>query len=192
MSSFMPQETGKIAFRVGSIAILIALVFIAVHAAVTGNGSRRVSSPLKLIGHPAPELTLPTYEGGTFNLAAQRGHVVVLDFWATWCGQCMEAMPITHEVLDRYAARGVKLAAVNVDDPVERITASKRDFDLPATVPLAVGTETPLAYGITTLPTFVVIDAKGIVQAAGSMPADDVRTWLPGAIDKALAGGAAQ
>ncbi|MBI3935208.1 MAG: TlpA family protein disulfide reductase [Acidobacteria bacterium] len=64
---------------------------------------------------PAPDLELPDLTGQLRKLDDYRGHVVVLNFWATWCGPCAKEMPIFVETQHRYDARGVVLLAASLD-----------------------------------------------------------------------------
>jgi thiol-disulfide isomerase/thioredoxin len=66
-----------------------------------------------LLGKEAPTFTLPLLEGGDFDLAAEKGRIVVLDFWATWCGPCVESLPGLIETLSSFPADRVKLIGVN-------------------------------------------------------------------------------
>jgi hypothetical protein len=67
-----------------------------------------------LVGTPAPEFELPLLDGQTFRLADTKGRVVVLDFWATWCGPCLQSMPQVERVVHEFAEQNVQLIAVNV------------------------------------------------------------------------------
>ncbi|MCX6049823.1 MAG: redoxin domain-containing protein, partial [Chloroflexi bacterium] len=60
-------------------------------------------NPQPAIGYPAPDFTLTTLDGKTFNLRAHRGTPVVLNFWATWCGPCQEELPAVEATSARYA-----------------------------------------------------------------------------------------
>jgi thiol-disulfide isomerase/thioredoxin len=166
---------------------LVALVIVAVTTSPYRSTSRRAAGPAQLVGREAPSIDLPLHGGGTFDLKRERGRVVVLDFWATWCGTCIEAMPVVDEVTKRYEGRGVKLVTVNIDDTPERITRFAAASPLPGPVVLASETDVGAAYGAWSIPTIVVIDADGIVRFAGAMTAVDVRNKLATAIEAALA-----
>jgi thiol-disulfide isomerase/thioredoxin len=64
---------------------------------------------------PAPDFTLADLNGSTVTLSGLKGQIVVLDFWATWCGPCVEALVHLQELHEGYAGRGVIILAINVE-----------------------------------------------------------------------------
>src|SRR5215470_7403225 len=65
---------------------------------------------------PAPDFTLRTLEGQNLRLGEQRGRVVLVNFWATWCGPCRQEMPHLNKLYEKYKSSGFVLLGVNVDD----------------------------------------------------------------------------
>ncbi len=86
-----------------------------------GNGSTGTESPL--VGKPAPDFDLALVDGKRFHLADARGKVIVLDFWATWCGPCIQAMPQVEKVTGEFDAKDVQLVAVNLQETPQQIKA---------------------------------------------------------------------
>jgi len=131
-----------------------------------------------LVGKAAPELLLATAGGEAIDLEALRGQVVVLDFWATWCGPCRTALPWLHEVA-AWAQQGelpVTIVTVNTmeimdeqrDSPDERLAAVRnfwhqKGFTLP--VAMDYSDEVAADYGVQGIPATFVIRADGIVHA---------------------------
>ncbi|HXX64736.1 MAG TPA: TlpA disulfide reductase family protein [Bacteroidota bacterium] len=64
---------------------------------------------------PAPNFTLPTATGGTIELAKLHGKVVVVNFWATWCGPCRSEIPGMQEVYEKYKSKGLEIIGVSLD-----------------------------------------------------------------------------
>src|SRR4029077_7944685 len=76
-----------------------------------------------LVGKPAPVFELELLGGSKFRLAEHKGKVVVLDFWATWCGPCLQAMPQVDRVTQEFRDQDVRLIAVNLEETPKQITA---------------------------------------------------------------------
>lgn len=64
----------------------------------------------------APACNLKTPKGGTFSLGSLKGKLVLVDFWATWCGPCVKAMPDTYKLFVRYSANGFTFVDISIDD----------------------------------------------------------------------------
>jgi thiol-disulfide isomerase/thioredoxin len=109
---------------------------------------------------PAPAFSMPTYDGQTFSLTDGRGKIVVLDFWATWCGPCLQQMPILVDLAKRYP--DVMVVGVNSDND------AALDEVLEGHSPYTIARDEQQAswrkYFVTALPTTFVIDAQGIVR----------------------------
>src|SRR5437868_15207956 len=81
----------------------------------------------------APDFTLRTMDGPNLRLAEQRGRVVLVNFWATWCGPCKQEMPHLNRLYDKYRASGFVLLGVNVDEDARQAagTAAKLGVRFP-------------------------------------------------------------
>ena len=121
----------------------------------------------------AEDFTLKMAEGGTFRLADQRGKVVLVNFWATWCPPCREEMPAMQRLYDRHKARGLVLVAVSLDaDPAlvpPYVKASKLTFPIALDPKAEVGNK----YGVRALPSSFVVDKQGVMIALALGP----RVW---------------
>src|SRR5580704_17172136 len=86
------------------------------------------------IGQPAPALVAQELDGQTFDLSAQRGKVVIVNFWATWCPHCREEMPALDAFYRRYHGQGLEMIGVSTDRPRDRsdVTKVMQSYSYPA------------------------------------------------------------
>ena len=112
--------------------------------------------------HPvaAPDFTLPKIGGGTVTLSALRGQVVVMEFWATWCGPCRMSTPSVEAVYRTLKGRGVTALLINVGEKEEEITrwAGTR---FTAAILMDQDQDVARRYGVQGIPTLLVIDQEG-------------------------------
>jgi hypothetical protein len=145
-----------------------------------------------LLGQPAPEIQLPLLDGAEFSLASYRGkNVVMIDFWATWCGPCVEEMPALAEVAAEYAGQGVVFCALNQGEETEAIQKFLEEKALNIMVGLdssEPADSAGAAYGVQGIPTLVLIDKSGTVQSVHVGYRPDIKDVLREELDTLLAG----
>jgi cytochrome c biogenesis protein CcmG/thiol:disulfide interchange protein DsbE len=101
--------------------------------------------------------------GGQWSLSAQRGNIVLVNFWATWCPPCNMETPGLVALSKRYENRGVKFVGISMDDdPAKVVPAFVKKYDIPYPM-LAPTPDFQLAYSIESLPTSMLIDRNGHV-----------------------------
>ncbi|MEJ2110221.1 MAG: TlpA disulfide reductase family protein [Acidobacteriota bacterium] len=115
------------------------------------------------IGQPAPQFTLRDLDGKTVSLDQYKGKIVILDFWATWCGPCRMSMPMLDAIQDQYKGKLV-LLAVNVNEPKDIVRDYVVNGNLGSRVLLDEDGSIGGLYGVIGIPTQVVIDQNGTVQ----------------------------
>ena len=120
---------------------------------------------MDLIGAPAPTWTDIASATGEFpeTLGALRGRVVLLDFWATWCGPCRMMSSNLGALQAQYGARGLSVVGLSTED-LQRVASFARRTSMPYPVASDESAETTRSYGIANLPTVVVIDKHGVVR----------------------------
>ena len=141
-----------------------------------------IESPL--VGKAAPDFNLELLGSGgkKFHLADQKGKVIVLDFWATWCGPCLQSMPLVDKVVHEFEGEGVQLIAVNLEEPAKAITAMLERHKLQLTVAMDIDGVAAAKYQATAIPQTVIIDREGKVArlfvGGGPKLADQLRDAL--------------
>ncbi len=113
---------------------------------------------------PAPDFTLKSTEGRNLRLGEQRGQVVMLNFWATWCGPCKVEMPHLARLYDKYRGAGFQLLAVNIDENPQQAAAAAARMGLRFPVLLDADKQVARRYDLGTMPSTVLIDRDGRVR----------------------------
>jgi thiol-disulfide isomerase/thioredoxin len=151
-------------------------------AATADASGQPTGTESNLCGQPAFAVKLDLLTGQKFQLSEYRGRVVVLDFWATWCGPCMQTMPLVDEVARDFAGQGVALIAINMEEQPDTIKAMLQRHKLNVTVALDRDGVTAAKYGVTAIPETVVIDRDGkiarVFVGGGRGTADALRKAL--------------
>ena len=114
-------------------------------------------------GDRAPDFTIRTTEGAEFPLSSLRGQVVLLNFWATWCGPCEREMPELQAVYDAYRDRGFTIIAINFEESAEQVTSFATERNL--SFPLALDEDGAIheRYAIIGQPRTVILDERGVI-----------------------------
>ena len=115
---------------------------------------------------PAPDFTLTTLEGDSKTLSSQRGKVVILNLWASWCGPCRAEMPTLKKVYDANRHRGLEIFAVNstIQDDERNARLFARDLNLSFTLLLDPDGAVSRRYLLRALPSTFLIDKRGIIR----------------------------
>jgi peroxiredoxin len=184
------QKPARLAIRATAVlGLMLTAVAQPAPAADTPSSEPAENQRHPLLGKEAPAAKLPLLDGGQFDLASQKGrHVVVLDFWATWCVPCVEALPVLVKVTNQYADKGVKLYAVNQQETENTIRAFLKKHKLAVSVVLDPDSKFSDAYGVDIIPQTVIIDKKGVVQAVHIGYEPGVGKQLSEQLDAVLAG----
>lgn len=140
---------------------------------------------ISLIGRPAPDISIKDWiNSEPLELSSQRGQVVLLEFWATWCKPCHAMFPKIKKLHNEYAASGLRVMALtryyfsfkatagSEENELELIQNFVRDHGLEFPVGIAEDARTQMSYGAVGLPTFVLIDRKGLVRLYGRLGGD--------------------
>ncbi|MDZ4802438.1 MAG: TlpA disulfide reductase family protein [Bryobacteraceae bacterium] len=158
----------KTLFRVLVIAGLVVGI-----AAVT-TMSRQDSAPRLISVKPAakrtpmPAFSWPSMSGHKWSMSEHKGKIVLVNFWATWCGPCRVETPDLVRVYEKYKGRGVTIAAVSMDEDPAKVVprfVERYRMEYPVLVPAP---DSPITEAIQSLPTSFLVDTQGRVA----------RTWV--------------
>lgn len=159
-----------------------------------GTTARPLGTESDMVGKTAPDFTLELLDGKSFQLSRRKGKVVVLDFWATWCGPCIQAMPQVDGVVREFKDQGVELVAVNLQEGPDKIKSTLERLKLDPIVALDIDGVVASRYAATAIPQTVIIDRDGNVArlfvGGGSGFADQLRTALQDVVGGKEAAGA--
>jgi peroxiredoxin len=121
----------------------------------------------------ADDFTVKTLDGGIFRLSEQRGKVVLVNFWATWCPPCLEEMPAMQRLHHERATGGFVLLAVSVDADARMVRPFVKEHAFTFVVGLDSRMELANAYGVRALPASFLVDRAGHLAALALGP----RQW---------------
>lgn len=117
-----------------------------------------------LAGQEAPDFALKSASGSNLRLSEYRGNVVMINFWATWCGPCRQEMPLLDDLYARYNRVGFSLLGVNIDDDSSRAREMAEELGVSFPVLFDDRKEVSKLYQVEAMPVTVLVDREGKVR----------------------------
>ncbi|MGH2676137.1 MAG: TlpA family protein disulfide reductase [Actinomycetota bacterium] len=171
----MASPRTKLAF----IALAVVGLVGAMWAVTAARPSEQPGAAVELSG-PMPELSGESVTGGTFDPDISDGDVVVVNFWASWCGPCRQEQPGLQRLSEEYAGRGAAFVGVNFRDDPAAAREYLREFEVTYPSVRDPAGEIGFDFGIPYLPATVLVDASGEMRyrLLGAQPESRIRAYV--------------
>jgi peroxiredoxin len=140
---------------------LLALIVVLLPA---GQHSESVLAATKLSGTPAPDFVLKSLSGDNLRLSEFRGEVVMVNFWATWCGDCRAQLTELNDWYGTYQGAGLQLLAVSLDRSLAEVGRTADQLNLSYPVLHDADLSVSKLYDVSSMPVSVLIDRDGVVR----------------------------
>ncbi|HEY7039075.1 MAG TPA: TlpA disulfide reductase family protein [Methylomirabilota bacterium] len=154
--------------------LVSVLTVLALAAPAAADDIDRLLREMKLVALPGerpPTFALPRVDGGNVTLAEQQGKVVLVYFWATWCGYCRSELPVgVEKIVRQRKGQPFAVLAVNIEEPRDVVARYVREAGISAPVLLDGSGKVAGAYRVTATPTTYLIgrDGRLVARAAGT------------------------
>lgn len=145
----------------------------------------KVVDAKSLIGKPAPRFTVMTLDGKSVSLASYKGRALIVNFWATWCGNCKLEMPLLAQLREQYAAQGFEVLGIITNKASsEKIAATAQKYGVHYPILLCNHAAAQAYGGLPDLPESFFIDRRGKIIAV--IEGADSKEEIEANIQKAL------
>lgn len=170
------------------------VIFYGLPAAPAANGAGKPPSPAgqktvpppapaPVVGAPAPDFTLKDVAGNLVTLSNYKGRVVLVNYWATWCGPCQLEMPTLEKYYAMYKGQGLVVLGVNTGDALADVQAFVDSRKLSFPILLDEDMKVSDVYRVNSLPTTFIVDPQGNItqQQVGMLTETQLENYLAGA-----------
>jgi peroxiredoxin len=118
-----------------------------------------------IVAEQAPDFTLKALDGNNLRLAEQRGDIMLINFWASWCGPCIQEMPQLDKLAQKYQPLGVQVWGVNVENDSSAAKAYLSKVQVAFPILFDVDNSASKAYQVEAMPTTVIVDKDGAIHS---------------------------
>jgi peroxiredoxin len=127
------------------------------------------------VSGPAPNFTLKSLSGKNLKLSEMSGNVVLINFWASWCGPCRQEMPLLNDLHNKYEPLGFTVLGVNVEEQSDNARGFINDYPVDFPILLDNQNQVSQMYKVIAMPTTVVVDRDGNMRFLhkGYKPGDE-------------------
>ncbi len=116
------------------------------------------------VGQAAPDIALSSIDGKNIRLKELRGQVVLVNFWASWCGPCRQEMPLLEDMYKKYSKLGFTILGVNVEQDNSKAKAYLRDVTVTFPILLDPQNIASKLYNVEAMPTTAIVDRNGKIR----------------------------
>jgi len=146
------------------LALLVSVSLLPLFSTASFSQTKPQSFADYFVGRPAPDFHLKDLDGHDLQLSSFKGNIVVLDFWATWCGPCRAEIPMIESLSKQFASKGVVFVGIDSEETAETVRSFVTKNKLTYRIALTTQNDSVIAaYAAVALPTVVVVDRDGIV-----------------------------
>jgi peroxiredoxin len=111
----------------------------------------------------APDFRLKTPQGKSVSLSSFRGKPVLINFWATWCGPCVEEMHILQQIYTEWSNKGLAILGINEGDPANKVAGFIQRYGITFPVLMDADQEVANLYSVRYMPVSVLLDKDGVI-----------------------------
>jgi len=140
-------------------------------------------------GDAIPDVTLYPMNGKPLTLAAFKGKVVLLDFWASWCAPCRKSFPFLDELQTKHASEGLQVLGLTLEEDTDAVTGFLESVPVNFTILRDTSERAGEAFGVVAMPTSFLIDREGRIAARFEGGDESVHKKIEAAVATLLAGG---
>jgi thiol-disulfide isomerase/thioredoxin len=193
---YTPGVVKRAYLLIGAGLVVVVAVAIGAWFALLQPAQTSATPGVAQVGAPAPQIALPVVGGGTSDLSSERGKVVLVNFWATWCEPCKSEMPGLQQLADELGNQPFRLYSVDLQEDAAQIQSFEQQYALNLYAVIDEDGNATRAYGVRALPSTFLVDKQGVLrlQRLGPLTSGGAETtwsepWLADQVRAMLASG---